>query len=163
MLKSSWLRGRNKRHRTWTTGCPSPPSLASVDQSKHRQLAYLVAWGRVGIGVTAAVAPSLLARPWIGDAADGAGARLLARAMAGRDLALGLGTLRGLAQSDQAARPWVALGGLADSVDAVATIIAFRALPRRSRWGIAALTIGAAAVSTRAASALDSVRPDRPA
>jgi hypothetical protein len=131
-----------------------------VDNARHRQLAYLVAWGRVGIGVTAVVAPTRMARPWIGEAADSAGARLLARAMGGRDLALGLGALRGLAQSDRAARPWVALGGLADGVDAVATLVAFRALPRRSRWGIAALTIAAAAVSTRAASALDS-EPDR--
>jgi hypothetical protein len=127
-----------------------------VDTARHRQLAYLVAWGRLGIGVTAAVAPTLMARPWIGEVADSTGARLLARTMGGRDLALGLGTLRGLAQSDRAARPWVALGGLADGVDAVATIVAFRALPRRSRWGILALTIGAAAVSVRTASALDS-------
>jgi hypothetical protein len=129
-----------------------------VDIARHRQMAYLVAWGRVGIGVTATVAPSLMARPWIGAAADSTGARLLARTMGGRDLALGIGTLRGLAQSDRAARPWVALGGLADGVDAVATVMAFGALPRRSRWGIAALTIGAAAVSARAASALDSER-----
>jgi len=134
-----------------------------VDTSRHRQLAYLVAWGRVGIGLTAALAPSVMARPWIGDAADSAGARLLARTMGGRDLALGIGTLRGLAQSDRDARPWVALGGLADGVDAVATAMAFRSLPRRSRWGIAALTIGAAAVSARAASALDSVRDSGPA
>jgi hypothetical protein len=126
-------------------------------------MAYLVAWGRMGIGVTAVVAPSRMARPWIGEAADRDGALLLARAMGGRDLALGIGTLRGLAQSDQAARPWVALGGLADGIDAVATVVAFGALPRRSRWAIAALTIGAAAVSTRAASALDSERGPRAA
>jgi hypothetical protein len=106
------------------------------------------------------VAPNLVARPWIGEAADSNGARLLARAMGGRDLALGLGTLRGLAQSDQTGRPWVALSGLADGIDALVTLMAFRSLPRRSRWGIAALTIGAAAVSVRAASALDS-EPDR--
>jgi hypothetical protein len=134
-----------------------------VDRNRHRQLAYLVAWGRVGIGATAAIAPSLMARPWIGAAADSTGARLLARAMGGRDLALGLGTLRGLALSDQAGRPWVALGGLADGVDALATMVAFAALPRRSRWGMAALTVGAAAVSARAASALDTDRDARPA
>jgi hypothetical protein len=136
-------------------------SLAAVETARHRQLAYLVAWGRVGLGVTAAVAPNLVARPWIGEAADSNGARLLARAMGGRDLALGLGTLRGLAQSDQTGRPWVALSGLADGIDALVTLMAFRSLPRRSRWGIAALTIGAAAVSVRAASALDSEPDDR--
>lgn len=127
-----------------------------MDTAQHRRLAYTVAWGRIGLGVAAIVAPNRVARPWIGASADSTGARLLARAMAGRDLALGLGALRGLAQSDQAGRPWVALGGMADSVDALATMVAFGALPRRSRWGIAALTVGAAAVSVRAASALDS-------
>jgi hypothetical protein len=134
-----------------------------VDTDRHRQLAYLVAWGRIGLGVTAVVAPNVVARPWIGEAAHSAGARLLARAMGGRDLALGLGALRGLAQSDQTGRPWVALGGLADGIDALVTVVAFRSLPRRTRWGIAALTIGASAVSVRAASALDSDRTAPPA
>jgi hypothetical protein len=44
---------------------------------------------------------------------------------------------------------------MADGVDALATVLAFGSLPRRSRWGILAVTVGAAVVSTRAAAALD--------
>ena len=126
-----------------------------MDVTTSRPLARIVACGRIGIGVIAIVAPTLMARPWIGaDAAD-SGSRLLARAMGGRDLALGVGALRALDISDSEARPWVALGGMADAVDAVATVLAFGTLPRRSRWGILAVTVGAAVVSTRVAEALD--------
>ncbi|MGA3149155.1 MAG: hypothetical protein ABSF33_17025 [Acidimicrobiales bacterium] len=123
-------------------------------------LARLIASGRVAVGLAAVTAPTLMARPWIGDASAGTASRLLARTMGGRDLALGIGALRALSVSDQEARPWVALGGTADAVDALATAIAFRSLPRRSRWGILALTVGAAVVSIRVAVSLD--RPTGP-
>jgi len=121
-----------------------------------RPLARLVAWGRVGVGVSAIIAPTLTARPWIGAQASAPGSRLLARAMGGRDLVLGFGALRALGVSDAEARPWVALGGTADAVDALATLVAFGSQPRRSRWGILAATVGAAVVSIRVAEALDS-------
>jgi hypothetical protein len=133
-----------------------------MDRSVSRTLAQLVAWGRVGIGASALVAPTLMARPWIGGSAATPGSRVLARTMGGRDLALGIGTLRALSVSDQEARPWVALGGLADTVDGLATALAFSTLPRRSRWGILAVTFGAAAVSTRAAVSLDRPAPGAP-
>lgn len=123
--------------------------------SMTRKLAHVIAVGRVGIGATALVAPALVARPWVGGPADGSANRLLARAMGGRDLALGIGALRALRRSDDEARPWVALGGMADSVDALATAAAFTSLPGRSRWGILALTAGAAVVSARVAASLD--------
>ena len=128
-----------------------------MNGSLSRPLAQLVAWGRVGIGVSAIAAPTLMARPWIGDDARSSGSRLLARTMGGRDLALGVGALRALGVSDQEARPWVALGGMADAVDALATVLAFGSLPRRSRWGILAVTVGASVVSIRVAVALDAV------
>ena len=126
-----------------------------MDAAASRPLAQLLAWGRVGIGTGAIVAPTLMARPWIGAGAGDPGSRLLARAMGGRDLALGFGALRALGVSDAEARPWVALGGMADAVDAVATLLAFGTLPRRTRWGILAVTVGAAVASTRVAEALD--------
>jgi hypothetical protein len=130
-----------------------------VDRSVTRTLSGLIAWGRVGIGVTALAAPTLMSRPWIGAPAADPSARVLARAMGGRDLAIGIGTLRALTVSDQEARPWVALGGTADLVDALSTLVAFRHLPRRSRWGILAVTLGAAVASTRAAVSLDGPSP----
>jgi hypothetical protein len=124
-----------------------------------RRLAQLVAVGRVTIGCTALVAPTLMTRPWVGDAAAGPEARLLARAMGGRDLALGIGTLRALAVDDGEARPWVALAGGADAVDAAVTVLAFPRLPRGTRWAILASTVGAALVSFRAATALEQPVP----
>ena len=88
-----------------------------MDADTSRPLARFIAWGRIGIGVSAVVAPTL------------------------------------------SARPWVALGGMADAVDAMATVLAFGSLPRRSRWGILAVTVGAAVVSIRAAAALDTEAP----
>jgi hypothetical protein len=130
-----------------------------MDRAVTRKLAQLVALGRVGIGVAAVVAPTLMSRPWIGAEAGRPSARLLARTMGGRDLALGIGALRALSLSDQEARPWVALGGMADLVDALATVVAFGTLPRRSRWGILAVTLGASVVSTRVAVSLDQPVP----
>jgi hypothetical protein len=129
-------------------------------ESRLRQLALLVASGRVAIGLGALAAPTLMARPWVGPPAGTPAARLLARTMGGRDLALGVGALRALADSDRDARRWVALGGTADAVDALATLIAFAHLPRVSRWGILALTTGAAVVSLQVARSLDEDRTD---
>jgi hypothetical protein len=126
-----------------------------MDRTAARNLAQLIAWGRIGLGTTAMVAPTLVSRPWVGDAATEPATRLFARTMGGRDLALGIGALRALAVSDDESRPWVALGGVADLVDAMATVVAFGQLPRRSRWGIMAVTLGAALVSIRAAVTLD--------
>lgn len=120
-----------------------------------RKVARLIAVGRVGIGITAISAPMLVLRPWVGDVSEDDSARLLARTMGGRDLALGIGALRALSVSDVEARPWVALGGVADAVDAMATVMAFGQLPKRTRWGILALTLGAAIASMRTAIALD--------
>jgi hypothetical protein len=114
-----------------------------------------VALGRIGIGCTALAAPTLMTRPWIGDAAGSPDARLLARTMGGRDLALGIGALRALGVDDGQARPWVALAGMADAVDAAVTIVAFGRLPKLTRWAILASTVGAAVVSFRVAAALD--------
>ena len=121
----------------------------------HRRLVQFVAVGRIGIGCVALAAPTVMTRPWIGDAAGSPDARLLARTMGGRDLALGLGTLRALGVDDAEARPWVALAGMADAVDALVTVLAFRRLPPITRWGILASTTGAAVVSFRMALALE--------
>ena len=110
----------------------------------------------MGVGTAAVLTPSLVARPWVGDVGDDVPARLLARAMGGRDLVLGIGTLRGLSVSDAEGRPWVALSGVADLVDAVATLVSFGHLPRRARWVYLAIALGASVASTRAAIALDS-------
>ncbi len=58
--------------------------------------AAALAAARTGIGVVALVCPEVVGRPWVGDAAGTAQGRVLARALGGRDLALGLGALAAL-------------------------------------------------------------------
>lgn len=52
---------------------------------------------RICFGTAFIVAPHASARPWVGAAADSAGAQLLTRSMGIRDLLLGVGLLQALA------------------------------------------------------------------
>jgi hypothetical protein len=131
-------------------------SVTQVDTARLRQAAQAIAWARVAIGSTALIAPLAAGRPWVGDSVEPTSMKLLARTLGGRDLALGIGTLRALSRSDDEARPWVALAGVSDAVDALATVVAFAWLPRRTRWVIVGASAGAALVSIRAATGLDS-------
>ena len=125
-----------------------------MDRDAARALARLVGAGRVAVGVTALVSPVAVTEPWIGSLARAPGVRVFARAMGGRDIALGIGTLRAVTRPGDEARTWVALGGVADTVDLLATAFSFAKLPRR-RWAILVVTAAAAVASFRAATALE--------
>lgn len=121
-------------------------TVARTDTSIVEQLGRGLGLLRCAIGISALLAPSIPARPWVGqDEADRTSVRLFARTLGGRDLALGLGAMfapktgRGLSS-------WVTLGALADMGDFLATVAAFRKLPRWSRWLILVLTLGTALV-----------------
>ena len=110
-----------------------------------RQGVTAVAAGRVALGVTALVWPSVPARPWVGPAADGVAARVFGRALGARDLALGLGALAALqGPGAGSARAWVAAGALSDALDVVASVSSWDELPRFTRWLVAASAGGAA-------------------
>jgi hypothetical protein len=110
-----------------------------------RQGATAVAAGRVALGVTALIWPSVPARPWVGAAADGVAARVFGRALGARDLALGLGALAALqGPGAGSARAWVAAGALSDALDVVASVSSWDELPRFTRWLVAASAGGAA-------------------
>jgi hypothetical protein len=124
-----------------------------------RHGARAVAAGRVALGVTALVWPSVPARPWVGGAADELGARVFGRALGARDLALGLGALAALQGSDDAsASAWVAAGALSDALDVVASVSSWRELPRAGRWLVVGSAGGAALAGAAGALA---VRPGR--
>ena len=126
-----------------------------MNKDRARQLAASVAWGRIALGVTAMLTPSIPLRPWIGrELAWRPRAKLLARALGARDLALGLGVVLAL-RHDAPVRGWVEGGGLADAGDAVATLLAFRTLPRAGRWAVLGASGGAAAAARLAAPAVD--------
>lgn len=106
-----------------------------------------VAAGRLGIGLAAVAAPDLPLRWWVADDDVGRpGPRVLARALGGRDAALALGTFRAIARGGDVAA-WVVAGGLADTVDAAATLAAWRHLPPARRQLVLALAGGAALTS----------------
>jgi hypothetical protein len=113
--------------------------MALLEEDTARRLALAVAAGRTGLGVTALIAPRLVAQPWIGEAAAQPLVKVLARALGGRDLALGLGALLA-ARHDQRLRGWVEAAALADLVDAAVTVAAFAKLPR---WGRLVVLVGA--------------------
>ncbi len=118
--------------------------LAPLPPATARLLAAAVAASRCGLGLVAFVVPTVPAVPWVGSAEAGRrGARLFARTLGGRDLALGAGLLRALLR-DEPLGGWVGAGALADGGDLLATLWAFDELPRRSRWLIVAITAGAA-------------------
>ena len=86
---------------------------------------------RIAIGAVAVVLPRLVLRPWIGADAGQPSARLLSRALGGRDMALGLGALLAMNHGGPV-RGWLEAGGLADAGDVLATVLGW---PHESRWG----------------------------
>lgn len=126
-----------------------------MERDQARQLAEAVAWGRIGIGITALLAPTAPLRPWVGrDFAWQPRAKLLARSLGARDIALGLGVILAL-RHDAPVRGWVEGGGVADAGDVVATLLAFPKLPKGGRWLVLLSAAGAAAAARLAAPALD--------
>ncbi|MHB8671683.1 MAG: hypothetical protein ACYDAD_14180 [Acidimicrobiales bacterium] len=120
-----------------------------------RSLARALAWARIGLGASAVLAPTLAGRAWVGPSeADRPGARVLARALGGRDLALGLGVVQAMRHAAPV-RGWVEAGGLADAGDLAATLVAWRHLPPRWRVGIGLITAGAVAAARLAAPGVD--------
>ena len=126
-----------------------------MEKGRARQLAEAVAWGRIGIGITALVAPTLPLRPWVGrDFAWQPRAKLLARSLGARDLALGIGVILAL-RHDAPVRGWVEGSGVADTGDALATLLAFGKLPKSGRWMVLLSAAGAAAAARLAAPVVD--------
>jgi hypothetical protein len=106
-------------------------------------------------------------RPWVGVGAGadegtaGLAARVLGRALGGRDLALGLGALAALTQADaESSSAWVAAGALCDALDVATTLAAWRELPRVTRWFVLSSAAGASLAGVAGAVAL---RPARAA
>lgn len=115
-----------------------------------------VAVGRMALGAAYLGTPGLALKLWPGRAGttgrDEAMLRMMARHTGGRDLALGLGAL--LAQRhDAPVRGWLEAAMLADAVDAVSILFAFRHLPRTKAVLMLGAALGAAVAGRRLASA----------
>ena len=121
----------------------------------HRSVARITAAGRVAIGTALLVAPQAVTKGWVGSSSSTPGAKLLGRGLGVRDLMLGLGVINALDRGDPRAQDWVRASALADVGDAVATVLAFRHLPKWSRFGVLAIATGAAVAGFVAADNLE--------
>ncbi len=86
-------------------------------------MAMLQARGRIAVGAAAVAAPRLATRVMTGDSRSEGLARLFARMLGGRDIALGLGTVIALDRG-KPVRGWLEGAALADAVDVLACALA---------------------------------------
>jgi hypothetical protein len=113
----------------------------------ERRAARSLALGRIALGVGLLGAPTLVGSGWVGrDAASDPGARVLLRALAARDVALGFG-LKASLDRDAPTRGWLEAGLVADGTDLAATLSAGRALPLAGRVLVGSLAGGAVALA----------------
>jgi hypothetical protein len=120
----------------------------------HRQLIRMLAVGRTAVGAVFVLAPGIAGAGWAGDLAKQPAVKVVLRAFGIRDLVIGLGTLRALDRGEDL-RPWVQYGLASDVVDAAATTVGFRHLPKGQRWVVLAAATGATAAQAAAIEHLD--------
>ncbi len=125
-----------------------------------RDVARVLAGGRIAIGAGLLAVPRISLAMWIGrDAADRAVAPV-GRALGIREVVLGAMLLHTLDRPQVGAR-WLRALAACDGVDLLATIAARRALPAYRRPLIAALAGAAAAAQLGAARAIAAEPPER--
>jgi len=117
-----------------------------VGAARARRAVWLIAAGRIALGLAVLLAPERVTARWLGqDNAKNAAVGDLARGLAARDIALGVSVLATL--DDAKAGPIVQVGcALADAGDVLGTIAAREHLPRAGALGTVAIAGGAVAV-----------------
>ena len=120
------------------------PRVSTVVSPVDDRAVRVLAWMRLGLGVVAFVAPSLPARPWIGEDAGRGSARTLARALGARQTSPSVSercllndTVGRYGAGSKAPR-------LADGGDAIATLIGWGTRPRFGRVAVLAAASGGA-------------------
>jgi hypothetical protein len=110
-----------------------------------RQGAAMLAVGRAALGVAVLAAPERVTGGWLGpDHASHPVVQDLARSLGARDVALAIATLRTLDDPVASSHVQAACAAV-DTVDALATILARKALPAKGVLGTLAVAGGAAA------------------
>ena len=133
---------------------PNFSRLGRLVDFDRRQLAVLLARGRVIIGLSALVAPGLVIRAFMGESTTTT--RALTRMLGARDVALGVGAITTLKEHTMDAE-WVGMGAVSDAVDGAVSLLT-PGLPLRTRF-VSLVGGGAAAVGIVAARALADERP----
>jgi hypothetical protein len=118
------------------------------------ELARLYGLTRLTLGAATFLAPSFVAKVWMGRDADTAVSKVALRGLGAREAALGFGLLVAL-EREQSPRRWLEAGAIADAGDALGTFSQRRTLAP-SRWVVATAIAGASAwFSTQLASAFE--------
>lgn len=117
-------------------------------------LARSYAGGRLAIGVLLLLFPRRVMRGLWGESPA---VTFLTRLVGARDAIIGAGTLAALQDGagGPAVRSWMTYGAAADATDAVATLLAFRHLPRFKRLGLLAMAAGGAGTGAYLSTAVD--------
>ena len=124
------------------------------DEFTDEDIARLLAWGRMLLGVFALVAPRRFERMWVGDAMEGTPSHMATRGLGGRDVAIGIGILKAMEQGGPV-RGWLEAGAVADASDALGTLGAWGELPKWKSALFFAVEVGSAYVSMKAAETID--------
>lgn len=106
-----------------------------------RTLAAALARGRIVVGLLMLLLPGVVLRGWVRRVTPEA--KAVGRMMGARDVVLGLGALTAVKEHTQDAE-WLAMGAVADAVDAAVSLAA-PGISRRGR--LASLVAGSAAAS----------------
>ena len=105
-------------------------------------MATWLCMGRVALGASMVVLPGT-SRLWLGQDARRPVSRMFARMLGARDVALGVGGYLALDDPPVAAT-WLRMAAAADAVDAAATLLAARHLPKRGVLAVLAAAGGGA-------------------
>jgi hypothetical protein len=120
-----------------------------------RNVATVIAAGRVVVGTLLLVAPERVGRSWIGPVGTERSVEVMTRAVGVRDLAIGVGGAAALLSGSDSARAWLLAAAAADLGDLGATLLARDVLPAQAVAGVGALAGGSAALCAAAAASLD--------
>ncbi|MFP5351306.1 MAG: hypothetical protein ACLGIB_01920 [Actinomycetota bacterium] len=121
---------------------------------EDRDLARLLAWGRIGIGGALALAPSTFVRLWTGRPQPGFPAKMMGKGFGVRELAIGVGLLTAL-ESGGNVKPWLLATAAADAGDAAGTLGSWGELGSLRALGFLVLEVGAAVIGFSLAESLD--------
>jgi hypothetical protein len=103
---------------------PQPTAdLVRSGAMERRNVAVVLAGGRIAIGVASLLAPGLVARTMTGHSGSAGGASLFAGMVGARDLGLGLGLLIALGRGAPV-RGWLEASALVDGIDVAACLLA---------------------------------------
>ncbi len=121
---------------------------------QDRDIARLLAWGRIAIGGALFLAPRTTARWWSGEEQPSFPTNMIVRGLGARDVILGAGTAAAL-ESGGSAGTWLQACAAADASDAIGTISAFGDLPKGRAVLYLVAEVGAAILGLSLAESLE--------